>query len=225
MRVAALNFHGIGTPRRTLEPGEADYWIPRAFFARILDRLAAPAPGDAPAAISFDDGNASDLSIAAPMLAERGLTGAFFVLSGRLGLPGALDEGDVRALAAAGMEIGSHGVDHRDWRRLSDAELDREIEDCRARLAQILGRRPEAVAIPFGGYDRRVMRRLLAAGYARIWTSDGGLADDRRRIRPRLSVRRDMTMEDIDAALAGREPLKRRLRRFAAMTAKGGRLA
>ncbi len=40
-----LIFHGIGTPRRDLEPGEAAFWISRDRFLDVLDLVAAdPVP-------------------------------------------------------------------------------------------------------------------------------------------------------------------------------------
>ena len=60
-------FHGIGTPQRTLEPGEDRYWVAIDEFLAMLDAIAA-APG---VRISFDDGNASDIEIALGGLRER----------------------------------------------------------------------------------------------------------------------------------------------------------
>jgi len=77
--------------------------------------------------IFFDDSNRSDVDIALPALLERGMRATFFVLAGRLDDPAHLDDSDLRRLVAAGMGIGSHGMRHRDWRRLDDAELDDEL--------------------------------------------------------------------------------------------------
>ena len=114
--VVNLCFHGIGTPARDTEPGEDAYWISTDLYRRVLDVVAE----DPHVRISFDDGNASDVEIGLPGLVERGLTATFFVLAGRLDQPGSLAVDDVRALATAGMRIGSHGMDHRPWRGLDD---------------------------------------------------------------------------------------------------------
>src|SRR3712207_5181342 len=90
-------FHGIGTPRRELEPGEAPYWIGVDTYHRVLDDLAS---WPLPVRISFDDGNASDVEIGLPGLLSRGLTADFFVLAGRLGQTGSLDEPAVKELVA-----------------------------------------------------------------------------------------------------------------------------
>ena len=71
-------FHGIGTPGRDLEPDEDQFWIGREHFEELLS-VAQELPS---VELSFDDGNASDFSIALPALVERGLTASFFVISG-----------------------------------------------------------------------------------------------------------------------------------------------
>ena len=56
------------TPKRPLEPGEAVFWLSRERFCRALDRIVEMGP--AAPQITFDDGNASDLDVAAPLLAR-----------------------------------------------------------------------------------------------------------------------------------------------------------
>jgi peptidoglycan/xylan/chitin deacetylase (PgdA/CDA1 family) len=214
-----LNFHGIGTPRRELEPGEGPWWISVDLFRAILDLVAE---AERPAAITFDDGNASDLDIAAPELAARGLTAEVFALTGRLGRKGSLSEAGLRELEAAGLRVGTHGVDHVDWRRVDAATLAREISESRARLGEILDREIDAAAIPFGSYGPHVLRALRRAGLARVYTSDGGAAGAGAWLRPRNSVRAGMDLAAVRAILSGEEAFGRRLRRAAAMRWKRG---
>ena len=104
----------------TLDPGEDRFWIPVDPFRSILDILA----GRNDVRITFDDGNASDLDIALGELRDRDLTATFFVIAGRIGAPGSLDEDGMLELARHGMTIGSHGMDHRPWRRLTSPNRD-----------------------------------------------------------------------------------------------------
>lgn len=219
MRKVGLIFHGIGTPGRDLEPGEAPYWVSVAQFEAVLDRIAALAdPGRI--RISFDDGNASDHDIALPRLLARGLAADFFVLSGRLGRPGSLDAAQVRELQAAGMTIGSHGIAHLNWRNLDDAALEDELVGSRRALEAVTGRQVTTAGIPFGSYDARVLRALRRAGYAAAFSSDRGDMDQHAFLRPRTSITGAMAAEDIPAILSGRLPLPARLRRGIGMTRK-----
>ena len=214
-----LNFHGIGDPERPLEPGEARYWVASAQFEAVLDRVAAH-PGRHRLRVTFDDGNRSDRTIALPALAARGLTAGFFVLSGRIGRPGSLDEADIAALRAAGMEVGSHGVAHRDWSALDPAALTAELEGSKARLEAVCGTPVSSAAIPFGRYDAAVLTALRAAGYTTAYSSDGGTMRPGDFPRPRTSVQGAMTPAQIDAILTGRLAPARRLRRALGMARK-----
>lgn len=215
-RLIGLNFHGIGDPARTLEPGEAPYWLSVAQFTYILDRVAAsPDPGAY--VLTFDDGNLSDHDIALPALTERGLGGAVFVLTGRIGQPGSLDAEQIRALAEAGVIIGSHGITHRAWSDLEGPVLDEELAGSKTRLEDICCHPVTLAGIPFGRYDARTLRRLRWAGYQAVYSSDGGTMSRAAYLRPRTSLRADMTSAEIDAVLAGHLPLARRLRRALGM--------
>lgn len=209
-RQIGIIFHGIGAPERALEPGEAPYWIGVERFEALLDAIAVD-PGRY--RITFDDGNISDHAIALPRLLVRGLRAEFFVLTGRIGQPGSLGEAEIAALHAAGMGIGSHGVAHRDWRRLDAAGLRHELEESKAVLERLVGVPVTAAGIPFGGWNARVLRALRRAGYRSAWSSDGGRMRPDAFLRPRRSVRGDMGERSLQEVLAGRMGPVRRLRR------------
>lgn len=215
-RAIGLNFHGIGAPKRALEPGEAPYWLSPDQFGRVLDQVAA-APDPSVFVLTFDDGNLSDHDIALPALAARGLQARFFVLTGRIGQPGSLDSHRIQALQQAGMKIGSHGIDHVMWPTLDDDTLAQELRSSRARLEDICGCAVTEAGIPFGRYDARVLRALRAAGYTAAWSSDGGRLHLDAFLRPRTSLRGDMSDAMIGSVLAGQMPPLRRLRRALGM--------
>jgi peptidoglycan/xylan/chitin deacetylase (PgdA/CDA1 family) len=183
-RCINLTFHGIGEPPRPLDPGEQSAWITREEFLSLLDSVS----GRDDVAISFDDGNASDLEHALPALRERGLSATFFLVSGRLGTESFLDEDGVRALASAGMEIGCHGMRHRPWRGLDEHALHEEVTEAKTVLERAIGRPVTLAACPFGSYDRRVLRALRRSGYRYVYTSDRGTARRGDFLQPRNSV-------------------------------------
>jgi peptidoglycan/xylan/chitin deacetylase (PgdA/CDA1 family) len=198
--VANICFHGIGTPKRELEPGEDRYWVSTEQFQAVLDEvLTWPS-----VRISFDDGNTSDLEIGLPALQDRGLTADFFVLAGRLGTPGCLDEAAVCELHAAGMAIGSHGMRHQPWPGLTAGDQHEELVAARDRLSSVTGTAVASAACPLGRYDRRVLRQLRQLGYTRIYTSDRQRARSQAWLQPRYSVRRDDTPASLrEEALVG----------------------
>lgn len=216
-QVVNLTFHGIGTPSRPLDPGEGRTWVSVAQFETALDEVVDRRDD---VRITFDDGNASDVEIALPRLAHRGLTASFFVLAGRIGEPGRLDTSDVHELIGAGMSVGSHGWAHRDWRTLTQAEAVEEFEVAPRVLSDITGRRVSEAAIPFGSYDRHVLRHLRRAGVMRVFSSDGGVARRSTWLQPRTSLHCDASATSVRAVVNGTEPAWRRGRRQAVRTVK-----
>ncbi len=214
-----INFHGIGEPARPLEPGEAPYWLSIARFNDMLDRIADHPERDA-LAITFDDSNTSDLTIAAPALAKRGLTAQFFVLTGRIGEPGSLDRAEIDAVVDMGMSIGSHGIAHRDWSNLPATELDDELKASKSTLEDVCGFKITDASIPFGRYNAAVLSRLRSSGYKFAYSSDKGSADPTSFLQARTSVRSDTTDDALNDALSGDMPAMSRLRRAARMQLK-----
>lgn len=191
-----FNFHGVGPLPRDVDPGERECWLDEDHFVAVLDRLR----GDARVRLTFDDGNASDFEIALPALKARNLSAGFFICSGRIGQPTFMSSDQVLGLLDAGMEIGSHGVEHQSWRRAVDRELERELRGSRDALCELTGLPVDQAAIPFGAYDRRVLRGLAAAGYRTVFTSDGGPCHSGW-LRARNTVKRSTTPEQIGAML------------------------
>lgn len=215
---SVLIFHGIGEPRRQLEPGEEVFWVTRKRFREILDHIVAM--GDEAPEITFDDGNASDADIALPELEARGLRAVFFLLSARIGTPGSLTEADVRRLAGAGHVIGLHGATHRDWRGLDAAGRQAEFRDARQRLAELSGAPVTLAAAPFGLYDRAVTETLIGEGFEALYTSDRGRTTDATFLRPRNCIEGGMDDAALAEALRGQVPAGRRARRLLGLMRK-----
>ena len=175
--------------------------------------------------ITFDDGNLSDLEIGLPRLLDRGLRARFYIPAGLLGEPGGLDEAGVRELHGAGMVIGSHGWAHRDWRTLDwsspvDPEIHDEMVRARRHLEKLTGSEVSEVAVPFGSYDRHVLRGLRRTGVTRVYTSDGGWARDGAWLQARTSIRGADGPDWPQRVMVNRPPLGRRARSSAARLAK-----
>jgi peptidoglycan/xylan/chitin deacetylase (PgdA/CDA1 family) len=195
MKELILLFHGLGEPHHWVVPEELPYWLSVASFNGLLDQvLECSTNANLRITITFDDGNASDAYLAFPELAKRGLHASFFVCAGRIGKKHYLDNSMIKDLLEGGMSIGSHGMDHRDWRILDSSGLEVEIGDARRKLEELVQRQVTTVAIPFGSYDRRILNRLMRDRWECVYTSDRGIARSWAKIKPRETV--DVTMQD-----------------------------
>ena len=205
--VVNLCFHGIGDPQRELEPDEERYWISPERLEALLD-VARRHDG---VRITFDDGNASDVDLALPALARRGLDATFFLIAGRLDEPGSVSRDGARELRRAGMRVGCHGMWHRPWPSLTPAALQEELVDARRALADASGAPVDEAACPFGAYDRSVVSALRRQGFARAYTVDGGAARPAAWLQTRHTILATDTPETIERVVGGatrRRPLQ-----------------
>lgn len=204
-RELILNFHGVGTPHSGVSLDELPVWITRDAFVEWLDRIdELQSQHAASVHITFDDGNASDLTIALPELIRRNLTATFFLCAGRLRMPEYLDHMAVRDLLDAGMAIGSHGMHHRDWQTLDECALSEEISTARRILEDVSGKAVDTAAVPFGSYNRRVVTQLRSEGFAHVYTSDRGLALPQAWLKPRNTIDASSTPQGFARALGQR---------------------
>ncbi|MCB9833862.1 MAG: polysaccharide deacetylase family protein [Planctomycetes bacterium] len=145
-------------------------WLAQHFslitVAELAARIRKRKPLGGTAVISFDDGYDCTYRRALPILRALKAPVTLFVATGGLDrADGGLGSAQLAELAAAGVEIGSHGVTHRDLRTLTDAELEAELKRSRERLEESAGVAVAGLAYPYGRFDDRVIRAARACGY------------------------------------------------------------
>lgn len=129
-------------------------------------------------AITFDDGYASVVEHAAPVLHDLGLRPTIFCVAGhvggesnwptqaswaprlRLAHPEAL-----RELAAEGWEIGAHGVGHAPLSAVDDDGALREVVESQRILDELTGVRPTSFAWPYGARPTERAAALIGETY------------------------------------------------------------
>lgn len=102
---------------------------------------------------AFDDGTADTVNIAYPILAKHGYTGTAYITTDFIGTGNGyyMNVEQIKRLAAAGWEIGSHGATHNNIAFASAADISYELEHSKAVL-EALGFSPQTFAAPFGEY-------------------------------------------------------------------------
>lgn len=188
-----LTYHAVeaGPPPLCVEP---------ELFGRHLDAIVASGSevltvrelaealrtGELPrrtVVLTFDDAFASAATAGAAMLGERGLRATFFPVAAHVGglnnwasqpastprLPlASLDE--LRALGAAGFEIGSHGLTHAPLASVTDDVLERELIGSKDALEAALGLPVTSFAYPYGA-EPTAAPPFLTGHYSAVCTT------------------------------------------------------
>lgn len=125
--------------------------------------------------LTFDDGYADFAEYALPVLEQYGFTATVYVIAGRMGTDNAWDAKgprkplltaeQVRQVADAGIEIGSHGLRHVPLTKAPDGTLAGEIDGSRRTLQGISGQDVPGFCYPYGDIDGTVVAGVRAAGY------------------------------------------------------------
>lgn len=141
----------------------------------------APPPGLA--ALSFDDGMENNASVLLPLLQEYRIPATVYVTTGLIGRPnpwvaaaaGArmMTADELRALAAAGVELGAHTVSHPDMEQLGAEACRCEAADSRAALEELTGGPVTSFAYPFCRYGPAAIEGVRAAGFTSAVTCMG----------------------------------------------------
>lgn len=186
-----LMYHDVydRAPRPGVPPSAAAYHLSReSFTAHLLaieqsghrvvtagEFVAAPAAAGHSIVLTFDDGWVGTFEIALPLLLERGWRATVFVTRDFIGRANFCGRDALRAAAAAGMEIGVHGVTHRMLSACTPAEIVAEFRECREYLEGLLGQSVTHASIPGGDMTATVVACAREAGMRSLSNSRPGV--------------------------------------------------
>ena len=188
-----FTFHGICHNIEEARNHAPEIWNTEEFFLSFL-RYTSNVKG---AELTFDDGNKSDIEVAFPHLESLGVKAVFFVVAKFIDVPGYLSAHDIQTLAGHGHEIGLHGMYHRPWVGLNLEELKEEVLISRKVLENVVGREISFASCPFGKYNSQVLRFLKRCDFRSVFTSDRGLADERKWLKPRNTIQTYHTVDSM----------------------------
>ncbi|QMU78530.1 polysaccharide deacetylase family protein [Streptacidiphilus sp. PB12-B1b] len=155
-------------------------WLHRTGLRGVAmaELLAAHALGRARGLVglTFDDGYADFAHQVLPVLEGYGFTATAYVVAGRLGSHNTWDADaprkplmspeQVRAVARRGVEIGSHGLNHRPLRGLDPQQLALEAGRSREVLEDLLERPVAGFCYPYGALDAQAVAAVRDSGYS-----------------------------------------------------------
>lgn len=190
--VPILMYHVIADPP-ALAPFPALY-VSRAEFRAEIDWLARAgyeavtlqqvfdswddggSLPDRPIVLSFDDGYASHVTAALPVLQRRHWPGVLNLDLSNVAPPWGVSDGGIRRLVAAGWEVDAHSLTHADLTTLGRSALRREVQGSRAAIRRRFGAAANFFCYPSGHYNKDVVDAVQAAGYLGATTTEPGLA-------------------------------------------------
>ncbi len=117
-----------------------------------------------PVVITFDDGNTDVYDNAFPIMQEFGFVGTFYIVANRLEARDFVDSDQLREMANAGWEIGSHSMSHLDL-TLNYAYLGYEVRQSKLDLEGATGVSVTTFAYPYGLTDETVTNKVSESGY------------------------------------------------------------
>jgi peptidoglycan/xylan/chitin deacetylase (PgdA/CDA1 family) len=176
------------------------YVVTASVFARQLEWLAArgyrgvsaeaiasPAHrSERVVAITLDDGYLDNYTVAFPLLLEHGFTATIFAVAdldrranfwdvtGPMAGAPLLQPKHLREMSERGISFGSHGDSHAPLVALDDAAVLAELTRSRDVLEQVLGRRVDTFAYPYGTVDGRSKALVARAGYRCAFAVNSG---------------------------------------------------
>jgi peptidoglycan/xylan/chitin deacetylase (PgdA/CDA1 family) len=157
--------------------------------AALIDHLQfGTALPPRPVLLTFDDGSATHHSVALPVLTGLGFPATFFPMTVVLNKSDWLSEDELRDLDRAGMTIGAHTWDHQRVDRLAGDQWSTQLDQPKARLAEILGHPVDLLAYPFGVWSQQALAQVNATGYRAAFQ----LSDPQDTAQPLLTIRRIM---------------------------------
>jgi peptidoglycan/xylan/chitin deacetylase (PgdA/CDA1 family) len=192
--------------------------------SRLADVLATPSPGQF--VLSFDDGYMTDYTVAFARLAERGWPGCFFIVASQVGASRALGWRELREMAAAGMEIGSHSLTHPFLHHADPDVIRREFGESKRILEDGLGQAVHFASLPRGSAAPGMGPLIKELGYRAFCTSEPGLVSVRTDPYevPRIAVKQRTTPAFLLQICAGKRLTLATLQSFHAVKKLGKQL-
>jgi len=118
-----------------------------------------------PVLITFDDGHLNNYTTAFPIMQRYGFTGVLYIVGNYLGAEEYMNADQIREMAAAGWEVGSHSMSHANLIMLEPQRQRYEVVESKELLEKALGLPVKTIAYPFGTSDSGVIDYAHFAGY------------------------------------------------------------
>lgn len=141
----------------------------------LCKRFGSISTDKKPIAITFDDGNYSDYSIAVPILFKYGHVATFFVTVNWIGNKYFLKWSHLKEIIEIGMSVQSHSLTHSFLNDFKSIDIYKEIKGSKTFIEKKLNSKVEFFSLPGGFFKKKVLNVLKDANYIGLCTSEPGL--------------------------------------------------
>jgi len=148
--------------------------------------------------ITFDDGYESFYTYGFPVLQKYNFTAIVFLVAGYINKTCLWDKGSepmlkteqIKEMAEASIDFGSHSLSHRSLVGLSTEELEKEIKESKTVLEELLGKQIESFSYPYGAFNEAV-KKMVQQHYKVAFSTKKGVSDIRGFALPRIDINKD----------------------------------
>jgi peptidoglycan/xylan/chitin deacetylase (PgdA/CDA1 family) len=127
--------------------------------------------------ITFDDGYSDNYTNAFPILKQFGFKATVFVITATIDQdPKKLTSDQIKEMAANGISIESHTVNHDDLSILSFSEQLAVLKSSKKQVENLIGKKVFCLAYPYGNYNQMTLNAAKEAGYQMAFTINRGFA-------------------------------------------------
>lgn len=148
----------------------------KGYTAILFDEYLAAVRGVAalpekPILITFDDGYLNNYTIGFPILKETGMKATIFIVTGRMGLQGAVTYPhftwqQAKEMQESGfVDIQSHTQYHSHLPEISNSNLILELRKSKFVIEKHLNKKVDILAYPYGEWNDNVINAARNAGY------------------------------------------------------------
>ncbi|MCX6816846.1 MAG: polysaccharide deacetylase family protein [Candidatus Beckwithbacteria bacterium] len=142
-------------------------------LADYLDGKVKLAPK--PIILTFDDGYEDFYTVVLPILTKHNVKATVYIVPGFLDKLNAMTSKQIQEVANSGLvEIASHTVHHINLKYESAKIAEAEIIDSKNKLEQLIAKRVNNFAYPYGGFNEETIKLLKEAGYRTAVTDTNG---------------------------------------------------
>ncbi|MHC4805775.1 MAG: polysaccharide deacetylase family protein [Planctomycetota bacterium] len=148
--------------------------------------------------ITFDDGYESVYTRAFGVLQKYHFTTVVFLVADCINKTclwckdseSILRTEQIKKMAEAGIDFGSHSFSHRSLVELDTEELEKEVKGSKTVLEELLGKQIESFSYPYGAFNETV-KKMVQQTYKVAFSTKKGISDIQGFALPRIDMNKD----------------------------------